>query len=51
MADAAVGPDEAPDWAAVARAIIDEGDDMALATADEGAPGVGMQPGSGGESS
>jgi hypothetical protein len=39
MADAPLEPDEARRWAAVARAIIDEGDYMTLATADaEGRP-------------
>ena len=36
MTDAPVGPREARDWATVVRAIIDEGDYMTLATADEG---------------
>lgn len=35
MADAQMGPEAARDWATVARAIIDDGDYMTLATADE----------------
>jgi hypothetical protein len=35
MTDAGLSPDEARHWAKVARAIIDEGDYMTLATADE----------------